>query len=694
MRFASDAELLAFAKKYQSASGYYYYGNGGMMRDVAVPMMATGAAAESKVSAAPSAAPSPDFSATNIQVKGVDEADLLKTDGNYIYTVSNNMLYIIKAYPGKDAEVLSTIKFETEDSSSGSSSGSSIAAKVRCLACPPPGPTSYGYHPSDLFISGNKLAVFGSYSNAKFFADIGYTPRNGMSFFNVYDISDPKNPKLEKEYKFEGTYFRARMKGDYIYFVTASSPQYRDYPTPLIVTGASKYQLPVADIYYFNVPYNSPVFMNIHAVNLADTTKAVSSKSLVVESSQEMYMSEGSIYLTYTENVNEYELRNEITLALYRERIRLSPLDRVLVSGIESVDDSILSPYEKQSKIMGIYSSYLDAMGTKDRDKFYADVDSSLEKKLGGYKYFEFTVINKVGIDGGKITPSANGKVPGHISNQFSMDENKGIFRIATTLSPRWSSFGGESTKSTNNIYTLDSSLKVLGTKENIAENEQIYSTRFIGDRLYMVTFRQVDPFFVFDLSNPSNIKELGKLKIPGFSRYLHPYDENTIIGIGKDATDSGRTTGLKISLFDVSDVSNPKELAKYVTEERYADSSALTEHKAFLFSKEKNLLVIPVYSYGGGMWDEWGRKASSDENYNGAFVFRVDKSQVTLRGLIDHSMAAGDYYYQPAVQRSLYINDMLYTKSEKLLRVNALDTLTSVKNVWLNATSGGIPIY
>ena len=208
-----------------------------------------------------------------------------------------------------------------------------------------------------------------------------------------------------------------------------------------------------------------------------------------------------------------------------------------------------------------------------------------------------------------------------------------------------------------------------------------------------MVTFRQVDPFFVFDLSNPSAPKELGKLKIPGFSRYLHPYDENTIIGIGQDTNAQGRTSGLKISLFDVTDVSSPKELAKYVTSEKYASSSALYEHRAFLFSKEKSLLVIPAYNANSGRWD--GTHYIYDQNkYNGAFAFRIDRTQITLRGLIDHSMASGDNYYSPAVQRSLYIGDMLYTKSEKLLRINSLDTLTAVKNVWLNATAGGIPVY
>jgi len=209
-----------------------------------------------------------------------------------------------------------------------------------------------------------------------------------------------------------------------------------------------------------------------------------------------------------------------------------------------------------------------------------------------------------------------------------------------------------------------------------------------------MVTFRQVDPFFVIDLNDPTDITELGQLKIPGFSRYLHPYDENTLIGIGQDATETGRTTGLKISLFDVSDFANPKEIAKYVTEERYADSTALYEHKAFLFSKDKELLVIPAHNYDY-RWD-WEDGSGNEAAYNGAFVFHITKDEIELRGLIDHSksMAADQYYWGSLVQRSLYIEDLLYTKSPNLLRINEIDDLSSVKDVTLETSEPGFPVY
>ena len=194
-----------------------------------------------------------------------------------------------------------------------------------------------------------------------------------------------------------------------------------------------------------------------------------------------------------------------------------------------------------------------------------------------------------------------------------------------------------------------------------------------------MVTFRQVDPFFVIDLSDPANIKELGKLKIPGFSRYLHPYDENTIIGIGREATETGRTQGLKISLFDVSDVGNPKEIAKFATKEQYASSTAEFEHKAFLFSREKELLAIPAYNYDF---------RDSGNNYNGAMVFKITKDSIELRGIIDHS--TGQQYYGPLVERSLYIEELLYTKSSGLLRINKIEDLGKVKNIELSGSKDG----
>jgi len=355
----------------------------------------------------------------------------------------------------------------------------------------------------------------------------------------------------------------------------------------------------------------------------------------------------------------------------------------------------LLSQREKEAKILQIVQDYISYLSKEEQEDFYDRVEEELEKKLEEYPYMEYTVIHKINIDKDKISIDANGKVPGHIINQFSMDEHNSIFRIATTISPRWSRFEKQRTQSTNNVYTLDKNLRVLDGLEGIAEGEQIYSTRFIGDRLYMVTFKQTDPFFVIDLSNPRDIKELGKLKIPGFSRYLHPYDANTIIGIGREATATGRTQGLKISLFDVSNVENPEEIARFVTKERYAQSTAEYEHKAFLFSKDKELLVIPVYSQEPRCFGEHC-PAEQVESYNGAMVFRITKDDIELRGIIDHSIARtpGKYYYGPLVERSLYIDDMLYTKSPTLLRINQIEDLSSVKNIELEGGESPYPIY
>ena len=206
--------------------------------------------------------------------------------------------------------------------------------------------------------------------------------------------------------------------------------------------------------------------------------------------------------------------------------------------------------------------------------------------------------------------------------------------------------------------------------------------------RAYMVTFKKVDPLFVIDVEDARNPKVLGYLKITGYSDYLHIYDKDHIIGVGKEASGGGEDfsyyQGLKISLFDVSDVENPKEITKFVAKDEFAQSSAEWEHKAFLFSKEKALLVIPAYSYD---------YKTNKQLYNGAMVFRITVDEIKLRGVIDHAYG-GDYWYSPTVERSLYINELLYTKSPNLLRINELEDLDTVKKIELKPTASNVPIY
>ena len=175
------------------------------------------------------------------------------------------------------------------------------------------------------------------------------------------------------------------------------------------------------------------------------------------------------------------------------------------------------------------------------------------------------------------------------------MDENNGFFRIATTTGEIWRT---DSLTSKNNVYILDEALQLTGKVEDIAPGEKIYSVRFMGDRGYMVTFKNVDPFFVLNLKNPASPKILGALKIPGFSDYLHTYDDNHIIGFGKETVElsqNGGTNayyqGLKLAVFDVTDVSHPVEMFKTIIGDRGTDSEVLRNHKTLLFDKEKGIL-------------------------------------------------------------------------------------------------------
>lgn len=637
--FKDEDEYKSFTQS--SGNDYYYpraevFATGGM---VAIADDAMAVDMEESVKSAPS------YSTTNNQVVEVDEDDIIKTDGQYIYTTSGNNVHILDAYPAEDTEIISTIELKET--------------------------------PQGLFINDDKLVVFGTYYNDIYTKRIGFYPMSGFTYFYIYDISDRKDPELVKDFKFEGNYFKARMYGDNIYFVVQSYPEYRvDYPTPLIIEDDVERSMPVDSVMYFDMPYRSKQLMTVHAVSLDDYD--VDSTSLFVEWGQNLYMSEKNMYITYNEYINEYEIEQKITLNMLEEY--LTSEDKRLIEKIKKADNEILSQAEKENKIEQIYYLAARNIPEDETEDFYEKVQDEVKKKIKEYEYFEYTIIHKIDVKDVEVV--ASGRVPGTIINQFSMDENGDIFRIATTINQRW--YDGKMVESQSAIFTLDDDLDELDRMMGIAESERIYSTRFMGDRLYMVTFRQVDPFFVFDLSNEKNIKALGELKIPGFSRYLHPYDENTIMGIGQDADENGRVTGLKISLFDVSDVSKPKEVASYVGDQKYAQSSALWEHRAFLFDRQKNLMVIPVYNY------EWNKQGN---NYNGAFVFRVKEDSITLRGLIDHSQGQ-DRYWSPAVQRSLYIDDNLYTKSENLIRINSLIDLHSVKNVSLTVSQLPIPVY
>jgi len=308
----------------------------------------------------------------------------------------------------------------------------------------------------------------------------------------------------------------------------------------------------------------------------------------------------------------------------------------------------------------------------------------SFSNEKGMSRGFEVTVIHRVRLKDGAIEYVVSGEVPGRVLNQFSMDEYEGYFRIATTLG--WNR--------RNDVYILNLDLNVVGKIEGLAPGERIYSARFMGHRCYLVTFKKVDPFFVIDLTDPYNPKVLGWLKISGYSSYLHPYGENFIIGIGKETVEASEGNfawyqGVKISLFNVTDVGNPEEVSRFIIGDRGTESPVLNDHKALLFDRGRNLMVIPVLvaevqnapskdmvpnTYGNYVWQ-------------GAYVFNVTvNGEIKLRGRITHieGEMMKSLFESYFVKRAVFMDDVLCTISDKKIKMNSLQNLAEIKSIEL----------
>ncbi len=610
-------------------SGSYGYGGDMLLGAGAVRTMVQ---ASKEAGSAPTAAPAP-YSATNVQVQGVDEADIVKTDGKYIYLISGSRLVIAYAYPAEEAKV------ESE----------TVLDKLS---------------PTEMFIDGDRLLVFG-YTNQQIEPPVvrpaqpeaeqtaGSPAISGKSIARpdiypypysislttaqLWDISDRKNPKMLRAVDFEGSYLSSRKIGSDVYFVVNSYPRYYAEPLESNATIMPYYRdsrysgqkfsniAGCSDVAYFP-PVQARNFITIASMSMTDEKKEVE-KHTVAASGQNIYASQQNLYVAEVQY----------------PRWRPWPV---------KVAEAVVPEVQEEQK----------------------------------------TLIHKFGLDNGKISYKGQGEAKGWILNQFSMDEHKDYFRIATTRGQSWDS----SKPSVSNVYILDKDMKPAGKIEGLAPGEQIYSVRFMDDRAYMVTFKKVDPLFVLDLSDPSNPKILGKLKIPGYSDYLHPYDENHVIGVGKEAAEAEEGDfawyqGMKMAIFDVSDVENPKELHKTVIGDRGTESEALHNHKAFLFDREKQLLVIPVLL--AEIKNKEGKPANAygEFVFQGAYVYRITlENGFELRGRITHFKddeafkKSGYWFYGPgySVQRSLYIGNVLYTISQRILKANSLADLSELKSM------------
>ncbi|HNN92999.1 MAG TPA: beta-propeller domain-containing protein, partial [Pseudomonadota bacterium] len=262
-----------------------------------------------------------------------------------------------------------------------------------------------------------------------------------------------------------------------------------------------------------------------------------------------------------------------------------------------------------------------------------------------------------------------SGGVEGHIVDQFSMDESNSYFRVATTLSRRVPDAKNPSNRwglieTSNRISVLgenSGALNLIGQTEELAKGERIYSSRFVGDRGFVVTFRQVDPLFTFDLSSPAQPRKVGELKVPGFSTYIHPLDANHLLTMGVYVPETGTgPRNLQLQIFDVTDFANPKQTFTQQVGSAYGWSEATYEHKAFNYFPERKLLAIPFSDYVYSATNPWGSFVSEIR------VFGVDATTgFSSRGAVsmkDVYMSAGTpefyYWYSPWVRRSVMASD------------------------------------
>ncbi|MDD1634372.1 MAG: beta-propeller domain-containing protein [Methanomicrobiales archaeon] len=479
--------------------------------------------------------------------------------------------------------------------------------------------------PQEMFLDGDRLVILTTswdsgpvYDSAEKMAMM--PPRYGgrsTTHALIYSLADRSDPELVRDITLTGGYHDARMIDGYVYAITSESVYIRD-PMPMPEVRVDGGAVISPPIRYFDIPSSSYQYYTVSAFRTTGSA-APAAETYLLGYGTTLYVSGGNMYIAY---------QSTLPVAY-----------AVAVDGPVIRNEETLTPRET-------------------------------------------TTIHRIAIGDGKIQYKGKGSVPGHLLNQFSMDEHGGNLRVATTVSG-WSSRAGS--MEYNNVYVLSEKMETVGKLEYLAPDERIYATRFIGDRLYMVTFKRIDPLFVIDLSDPVKPSVLGKLKIPGYSDYLHPYDQNHLIGIGKEteANEWGgvSVSGLKLALFDVSDVEHPKQVEALVIGEAGTDSEALRDHKAFLFDKEKNLLVIPVSENTVKAVDGISRMPYYPSYWQGAYVFGVNPDEgFTLRGKVRHlpgDGAEGSYWWTGAVMRSLYIDDTLYTVSRDLVVASDLADLS-----------------
>ena len=670
-KISSQEELKSILEASSSISGNFYGGNS-LVRDMAMDdvMIESAVSDGAPTLGSPEAksyAPSgTDYSTTNVQVANVDEPDYLKNDSKYVYIVSRNTLTIIDAHPAEDAKIILKIALDIESQ-----------------------------YIQNMFLNEDRLVIFyNGQSDDEIIPQFDFMPRRSYSSVThalIVDVSDKENPTILKDYSIDGHFSDARMIGNYAYFVTNNYINHQHPRLPIILEDSIRIMTP--DAFYFD---NIEEFSNFNTLTVIDIFgDTINSETYLMGHTGAFYVSEDNFYLTYQQYMPNSFYENSAQNRFFEVIVPLLP--NKIQNEINLIqNDSSLSSSTQWMRISELMQESYNEMNKNEKEKLFEKIKNALnEYDVKIQEDTRKTIIHKISIDGEKIQYVAKGEVPGRLLNQFSMDQSGDRFRVATTTEI-YTQYDG--TIRSNAVYVLDENLEVVGELEEIAPEESIFSARFMDDRLYLVTFQQIDPFFVIDLSSDTP-KILGELKIPGFSNYLHPYDEEHVIGVGRDTKemDNGRVQqlGIKIALFNVADVKNPKVADDIIIGDSSTHSEALYNHKAFFFDKTRSVISIPISGDVKGLENTSSKMFAPEYNrWSGFYVLDLDTSNgFETKGTITHSDDDSRYYGMNNA-RTFYIDDVLYTASQGYLKMNSFDDLNEINSIKLENTGKFIEYF
>ncbi len=594
------------------------------------------------VVAAPGLSPTPsagnaDYSGTNNQVAGVDEGDIVKTDGRSLFVIAGDGVDIVSAWPAASLAVSSHISVDGDERS--------------------------------LFLRGSRLTVI-SQENRWTAVDGTAHPMVGrfgwwgggqwtpQVIVTVVDVADPSAPKILEKTALDGWLQDAREIDGRVFVVAQDNLDIPapallplkgtdDNPTPpftadpVSFTDADRIDTTILPPIDIAPPWGSMYVYEDAAAYRARLEKAWSDHALP----------------TYTATAASGAKTSGQLVTVDHTWVPLDFQSATLLSVVEfDITDDTAGP-ESSTSVAGLSGTiYASTTGLYVSA---ANWGSWWDARDNGVT----TNIYHFDLAAAGVPLVAMGAVAGTTLDQFSLDEHDGFLRVATT---NWGSGGDWNfTNSSAGVFVLgesDGNLVTVGAVQDLAKGERIYSSRFVGDVAYVSTFKQVDPLFVIDLADPTRPKVVGELKVPGFSSYLQPLDATHLLGVGRDVDPTtGRVLGLQLSVFDVSDPAKPRRASTYTFagDGWQSWSSALWDHHALAWFPEQGILTLPVQE--GDWWN----------GSTGLVVFRVDLAAdgaFTRLGEISHSSP---------VERGVRIGNLLYSVSAGEVKVHRVDDPT-----------------